>query len=303
MAKVNGIKRLCLNNKPYFHKGILDQGYFPEGGYTPKEESVYENDIKMVKEMGFNTIRKHCKIEPLIWYHYCDTHGILVWQDFVNGGGIYKKFAMIHPLFTNVHARDSRYAHFSRKNEEGKQQYLEEIKETLYQLYNCVSIAMWVPFNEGWGQFDSKEIMERILAFDDTRHIDPASGWSDQHSGELCSRHVYFKKVRFQKDRYKRVLILSEFGGFAYVVEGHHGIGKFFGYKKVESQKDLEEAYIKCIENEIMPAIEQGLSAFIYTQLSDVEGELNGLVTNDRRVEKISRAVLMALHKKIKINI
>lgn len=301
VEEVNGIKRLCLNNKPYFYKGILDQGYFPEGGYTPKDESVYKNDIDMIKEMGFNMIRKHCKIEPLTWYHYCDTHGIIVWQDFVNGGEKYKKCATTHPLFTNIHVRDSRYGHFSRKDEEGRQQYLEEIKETLHQLYNSVSIAMWIPFNEGWGQFDSTEIMERVLKFDDTRFIDPASGWSDQHRGAFCSRHVYFKKYRFKKDRYKRAVILSEFGGFYCEIPGHLSEEKEFGYKKMESQEEFEKKYIECMEKEIMPAVEKGLSAFVYTQLSDVEGERNGLVTNDRSVEKINRTVLQALHEKIKI--
>jgi beta-galactosidase/beta-glucuronidase len=302
IEEVNGVKRLCLNNKPYIHKGILDQGYYPEGGYTPKEESVYAKDIQTVKEMGFNTIRKHCKIEPLLWYHYCDKNGILVWQDFVNGGEKYKKWATVHPLFTNFHAKDSRYAHFARRNEAGRKQYLEEIKETLHQLYNCVSIAMWVPFNEGWGQFDSVDIRNRILDFDDTRHIDPASGWSDQHVGDISSKHVYFKKYRFKKDRQKRAVILSEFGGFSLPIEGHIAAFKEFGYKKLGTQKELEEAYIACMEKEIKPAVKKGLSAFIYTQLTDVEGEVNGLLTNDRSVEKISRAVLQALHNEIQID-
>lgn len=301
VEEVRGVKRLCLNNKPYVHKGILDQGYFPDGGYTPLTEEVYQYDIDMVKEMGFNTIRKHCKIEPLTWYHYCDRKGILVWQDMVNGGEKYSKFAIIHPLFTNIHARDSRYIHFARRNEAGRQQYLEEVKETLYQLYNSVCIAMWVPFNEGWGQFDSTEIMERILALDTTRHIDPASGWCDQRKGEISSKHVYFRKYRYRKDRRKRATIVSEFGGLLCVIEGHHGAYKEFGYRKAETIEELEELYINMMEEEIVPATRKGLSAFIYTQLSDVEGECNGLITFDRKIEKMSREKLKTLHDSIGI--
>lgn len=301
VEEINGVKRLCLNNKPYIHKGILDQGYYPDGRYTPLKEEVYKQDIDMVKEMGFNTIRKHCKIEPLTWYHYCDKNGILVWQDIVNGGEKYQKLAITHPLFTNMHARDSRYAHFSRRNEAGRQQYLEEAKETLYQLHNCVSIAMWVPFNEGWGQFDSTEMMERILELDTTRHIDPASGWCDQKKGEISSKHVYFRKYRYRKDRHRRATILSEFGGLLCTIEGHHGAYKEFGYRKVETVEELEEMYENMMEEEIKPAIRKGLSAFIYTQLSDVEGECNGLVTFDRKIEKINREKLKLIHESIKI--
>ncbi len=296
-----GVKRLCLNNKPYIHKGILDQGYYPDGSYTPKDEEVMYQDIDQMKAMGFNTIRKHVKIEPMTWYHHCDVNGILVWQDMVNGGTMYNDFLVKHPLITGLHAKDSRYKRFFRKSEESRKQYLEETKETLYQLYNAVCIAMWVPFNEGWGQFDSTDVMDRILKLDSTRTIDPASGWSDQKSGELVSEHVYFKKYKFKKDRHHRAVALSEFGGFQLSIEGHHGIEAEYGYKHLDTQEEFEEAYRKMMEEEIAPAVKSGLTAFIYTQFTDVEGERNGLVTFDRKIEKISRESLKKIHDAIEI--
>ena len=175
-----GTARLFLNNKPYFHTGLLDQGYYPDGLYTPPSDEAMIFDIQTAKEHGFNMLRKHIKIEPLRFYYHCDRLGMLVWQDMVNGGGSYRFLTISSPIVTGVHWKDNRYKWFARESREGRLQYYKELDETVRHLYNAVSIAMWVPFNEGWGQFDAAEAVRRILALDKTRSIDHASGWHDQ---------------------------------------------------------------------------------------------------------------------------
>ena len=282
-----GIRRLFLNGKPYFHCGVLDQGYFPGGMYTALTDEAMIRDIESAKALGFNMIRKHIKIEPLRWYYHCDRLGMLVWQDMPNGGGKYSLFTVSAPLVTGIHLRDSHYRLFSRPDPEGRAQYKKELSEMIDHLYNCVCIAMWVPFNEGWGQFDAREILEQIEALDQSRTVDHASGWHDQKIGEIRSMHVYFRKFRLPKDKPGRAQVLSEFGGYNYKISGHGEGKKNFGYRRIESREDFANALSNLIENEILPAQEKGLSACVYTQLSDVEDELNGLLTFDREQYKI----------------
>lgn len=282
-----GVKRLFLNNKPYFHNGLLDQGYYSDGMYTPPSDEAMIFDIQTAKDMGFNMLRKHIKIEPLRWYYHCDRIGMLVWQDMMNGGGEYKPMTITSPLVTGIHFNDHHYKRFAREDEDGRRQYYVELDEMIRHLYNAVSIAMWVPFNEGWGQFDAAEAVRRILEQDKTRTIDHASGWHDQKIGEIKSLHVYFKKYRFKPDSYGRAVVLSEFGGYNYRVDGHCFNERDFGYKRFETAEALLEAYKNLYENEILPAKEKGLCATVYTQLTDVEDELNGLITYDRRVVKM----------------
>ncbi len=286
-ADRDGIKRLFLNNSPYFHNGLLDQGYYSDGMYTPPSDEAMIFDIQTAKNMGFNMLRKHIKIEPLRWYYHCDRIGMLVWQDMTNGGGDYRFMTISAPVMTARHIKDNQYRRFAREDEEGRGQYYRELDEMVNHLYNAVSIAMWVPFNEGWGQFDAKEAVKRILKLDTTRTIDHASGWHDQFIGEIKSLHVYFKKYVFKKDKLNRAVVLSEFGGYNFRVNGHCFNDRDFGYKRFESEEAFLEAYSNLYEKQIIPAVRQGLCASVYTQLTDVEDELNGLITYDRRVIKL----------------
>ena len=186
----NGMPRLFLNNKPYFHNGLLDQGYYPDGFLTPPSNEAMEYDVKAVKKMGFNMLRKHIKIEPLLWYHYCDVNGILVWQDMVNGGGKYGLEVSVLP-FIGVNLDDTNYKTFKRTDASQRESYYKELREMLDALYNCPCIAVWVPFNEGWGQFDSAKAYKFIKEFDKTRVVDSTSGWHDRGVTDVISKHIY----------------------------------------------------------------------------------------------------------------
>lgn len=296
-----GIKRLFLNNKPYFHNGLLDQGYYSDGMYTAPSDEAMIFDIQTAKDMGFNMLRKHIKIEPLRWYYHCDRIGMLVWQDMMNGGGSYRNMTIISPLITGIHFKDSHYKWFARENAEGRRQYYIELDEMIRHLYNVVSIAMWVPFNEGWGQFDANKAVQRILKLDKTRTIDHASGWHDQKIGEIKSLHVYFRKYRFKPDKQGRAVVLSEFGGYNLRVSGHSFSEKDFGYKRFETAGALLKAYQDLYENEILTAKKKGLCAAVYTELTDVEDELNGLISYDRKVIKLPVEKIKEINEKIRI--
>lgn len=295
----NGIKRLALNNKPIFMKGVLDQGYYKEGLLTPSSYLEYEKDITLVKELGFNTIRKHIKIEMPRWYFECDKQGIIVWQDFVNGGEHYKLSTITFPLITNIHLDDHNYNKFSRNNEQGRIEAIQEFKDTINYLYNSPCIALWTIFNEGWGQFDAKEMLEELEKIDSNRLFDHASGWHDQGIGDIKSLHVYFKHVKLPKNE-KRAIILSEFGGLVLPIKGHQIKGNSV-YKKYKNQDEWLKAYKKLIAKDIIKNIPNGLSASIYTQLSDVEEEVNGFVTFDRQIIKIETSKIKEINDDIKL--
>ncbi len=291
-----GTPRLFLNNEPYFHNGVLDQGYWPDGLYTAPSDEAMVYDITLMKELGFNTLRKHIKIEPLRWYYHCDRLGMLVWQDMVNGGGIYDKAAISLPLiFGNAH-RDSDYAYFAREEVRGREAYARELSETVMLLYNTPCVAMWVPFNEGWGQFEANQAVEAIRMLDDTRTIDHASGWHDQKGGDVKSLHVYYKPYRFSKDTLGRAVVLSEFGGYSQHIAEHSFSQKEFGYKRFKTADALVSAFEKLYQREVIPAKAKGLSAAIYTQLSDVEQETNGFVTYDREIVKMEATRVLAIN-------
>ncbi len=284
----NGVKRLLLNGKPYFHNGVLDQGWWPDGLYTAPSDEALEFDIQTAKAMGFNMLRKHVKVEPARWYYHCDRLGMLVWQDMPNGGGKYSAAVVSAPLLTGWHMRDDKYGAFGRKSERGRREFTAELKEMVLALYNCPCIAMWVPFNEGWGQFDAEENVEAILSIDRTRTIDHASGWHDQGIGDIKSLHVYFDEYRFTPDKQGRCVVLSEFGGYTCRIDGHSMNEKAFGYKKFKTPAELRAGLMALYDGQIRPAVRKGLSATVYTQLTDVEDELNGLLTYDRRVLKLA---------------
>ena len=282
-----GIKRLFLNNKPYFHNGVLDQGYWSDGYYTAPTDEALKYDIIKMKEMGFNMLRKHIKVEPMRWYYHCDTIGIIVWQDMVSGGSFYNPIVTMITPALQISLPDNWYSFFGRGTEESRNTYYRELKEMINQLYNVPCISTWVPFNEGWGQFDALKSVDFIKELDQTRYIDHASGFHDQHGGDFNSLHIYFGNIAFDEDKYGRVVALSEFGGYSYIVDGHCGSDHYFGYFKYKTKEEYNDAYKKLILEQIVPSVSKGLSAIVYTQLSDVEDEVNGFITYDRKVIKI----------------
>lgn len=301
-----GYKRLGLNNEPIFHTGVLDQGYWSDGMLTPPSNAALEYDVKLVKSMGFNMIRKHIKIEPLRWYYHCDKEGILVWQDLVNGGTAYNLLFIGALALFEIHVKDDNelaYACLARKDKEGREEFEREMRITMNHLKNVVSLSVWVPFNEGWGQFDSVRITEEMKKIDPTRIIDSVSGWNDQgkKSSDLKSRHIYFKPIRVPIFD-KRCQVLSEFGGYSMPTKDHmYSPDKVFGYRLYKRPEKLAEGFRRLYDNVIQPKIAKGLSATVYTQVSDVEEELNGLVTYDRKVVKLPANVVKACNEKLKI--
>lgn len=292
----HGKKRLFLNNEPYFHNGLLDQGYWSDSLMTPPSDEAMIFDIQTMKGMGYNMLRKHIKIEPMRWYYHCDRLGMLVWQDMVCGGTNIQT-----PDFTGEFISDGEenYAQFGRDLPESRESYYTELTDTVEQLFNCPCIAMWVPFNEGWGQFDSLSAVRRIRELDPTRTVDHASGWHDQGGSDVYSVHVYCRPYVHNDDKKGRAVVLSEFGGYNLTIEGHTYEGKVFGYRAMETESDLEEKLTRLYEDEILPAKEKGLSAAVYTQVSDVEVELNGLMTYDRRIIKVRSEVMRSFNKKL----
>ena len=292
-------KRLFLNGKPYFMNGVLDQGYFSDGLLTPPSDKAMYDEIKMLKDMGFNMIRKHIKIEPMRWYYHCDRLGMIVWQDFVNGGGEYK-FSHIGVMpFLGFKHRDSDYKYFSRENKEGRDEYYQAMEETVSALKNVPSIGVWVPFNEGWGQFDSHEVTKRLLSLDDTRLIDSVSGWHDQGKDKttMLSLHTYYTPLKAPKD--PRPVVLSEFGGYSMKIADHVYSEKEFGYKIFKDEASLCKALSTLYLKKLLPLIPKGLSACVYTQVSDVEEEINGLITYDRARVKVPIEFMKSINDKI----
>lgn len=297
-----GMLRFFLNNEPFFFNGVLDQGYWPESLLTAPTEEALQYDIVKLKELGYNTIRKHIKIEPDRFYYLCDKLGLVVWQDMPNGGGDYN---LLHVMYlTNVFSwygrkiKDNHYRVFARKDEAGRRQYYEDLKGMVEQLYNYPCIAVWVPFNEGWGQFDATKATELIRSLDDTRLVNEACGWFDQQGGDMYSIHNYLRKLKVkpQKDR---GVALTEFGGYAFPIPGHMACDRKFGYKNYKTKEELTAGYKRLWEEEIYPNLEKGLSSSIYTQTSDIEEEINGLMTYDREENKFVEEELKALHKKL----
>ena len=282
VKQVGAYQRLCLNGKPYFFHGLLDQGYWPDGLFTPATPECYADDILMMKKLGFNTLRKHIKVEPEEFYYQCDRLGMIVWQDMVNNSDY--NFIRDTALPTvGIQTLPDRNLH---KDEFSRKRFLEAMEATVNQLKNHPSICYWTIFNEAWGQFDSDNVYEQFRKLDDTRFIDSTSGWFRQKKSDVDSRHVYFRKVNLKAG--KKPLVLSEFGGKTYKTEGHiFNPDKSYGYGGCDTLDALNEALVKLYMEEIVPCVKNGLCAAIYTQVSDVEDEINGLVTYDRKVEKV----------------
>jgi hypothetical protein len=263
-----GINRLLLNNEPLFQYGTLDQGWWPDGLYTAPTDEALRSDIEILKDLGFNMTRKHVKVEPARWYYHCDRLGLLVWQDMPNGD-----------------------SHIGRgdpdleRTEESAQNYMRELRELIDLLHNQPSVVVWVPFNEGWGQFDTGGVLSWVKEYDPTRLVDGPSGWSDRGSGDIHDIHSYPGPAMVDPEP-DRAVVLGEFGGLGLPVAGHLWRNRDnWGYRTYETREELWADYSRLIE-ELEPMIEAGLAAAIYTQTTDVEIEVNGLMTYDRAVVK-----------------
>ena len=300
MQGADSLARICLNGKPLFHNGLLDQGYWSDGMYTAPSDEAMVWELSEVKRLGFNMLRKHIKIEPLRWYYHCDRLGLLVWQDFVSGGGPYGKFISQYLPFIGIHVADStKRSGFGRCNKKGRAVFERDMVRTAELLGNVVSLAVWVPFNEGWGQFDASRITDALRAMDNTRLVDHASGWHDQQCGDFASHHVYYKPFRMPPDAMKRIQALTEFGGYSLPTAGHMASQRLFGYRMYKSRESFTEAFRQLYAAQVIPKIKRGLSAAIYTQLSDVEDEINGLFTSDRAELKADSAMLQAVNQAV----
>lgn len=285
-----GKSGICLNHVPYFQNGILDQGYWPESLMTPPGDEAMLYDIRTAKRLGFNMIRKHCKIEPMRWYYLCDREGMIVWQDMINGGATYNFFLSCYlPSFINQFKKSKdnfyKYPFSSRTDEKGRTEWKRDCRNTIQQLYNAPCICTWVLFNEGWGQFDAAQNTVFAKKYDNTRLIDSASGWFDQHSGDIKSEHVYFFDVKMEK--HNRAFALSEYGGYGVLIPKHSYSDNAFGYHNYDTVEEFQEGY-RNLWNQIEDLRKEGMSAAVYTQLTDIEEEINGILTYDRKVNKLS---------------
>ena len=296
VKEVDGYQRLCLNGKPYFFHGLLDQGYWPDGLFTPAAPELYTEDILAMKRLGFNTLRKHIKVEPEEFYYQCDKLGMIVFQDMVNNG-VYNFFR--DTALPTIGLQKLPDKHLNR-NRNARREFLRQMKMTVNQLKNHPSICYWTIFNEGWGQFDSDNVYEQFIKLDDTRFIDTTSGWFRRKETQVDSRHVYFRPVKLKAA--DKPLVLSEFGGYTYKPEGHvFNTEETYGYGKFESVEKYADAVEKLYLTEILPAIDNGLCAAIYTQVSDIEDETNGILTYDRKVCKLEEKRMLAIAEALRL--
>ena len=287
--------QLLLNNKPFFFNGLLDQGYYSDGIYTPATLEAYKDDIIKMKEFGFNTLRKHIKIEPLLFYYLCDKIGMIVFQDFVNNSN----YSFI---------RDTALPTIGFKNfddtkrwipQENKDIFIKTMEETVSLLYNTPSIGYWTIFNEGWGQFESSKAYEHLLSIDSTRIIDSHSGWFNGGKTDVSSLHIYFKPLFIEET--DKPIIISEFGGYSYKIQDHSfNLDNNYGYRIYNDQESFQNGFIDLYKNEVIPLFKKGLYGCIYTQVSDVEDETNGILTYDRKVCKLDKDIISKLFEELK---
>lgn len=288
-------KDILLNGKPYFFHGLLDQGYFSDGIFLPATPEGYEFDILTMKDLGFNTLRKHIKLEPEIFYYYCDKYGMVVFQDFINNG----PYSFLIDTALPTAGPRKGVSHFATKK---RRELFENCAEDMMTcLYSHPCVCYYTIFNEGWGQYDADKMYEKFTALDPTRIYDSTSGWFKERESDVQSEHIYFKPVKIKATDGKP-LVLSEFGGYSCKIPEHSfNTEKTYGYRYYsetsEFQKDLTELY----EKEIIPCLEnEGLCAAILTQVSDVEDETNGLVTYDRKIIKVDCCEMRRIADKLK---
>lgn len=278
--KRNGISRICLNGEPIFFNGVLDQGYYPQGLFLPEDIDAYARDILLMKEMSFNTLRKHIKIEPERFYYECDRLGMLVVQDMVNSGDYSFLRDTVLPTIGMKKMTDK------KKMGSREKFFLEHMRQTAAYLHEHPCVIAFTIFNEGWGQFNSDAAYRMLKTEEPSRLIDSTSGWFAQSESDFDSEHVYFKTVSLKPG--ERPMFLSECGGFVYDVHPHERKGAVWGYGRCLDSSELTQRIEDIYRKMIIPAIGKGLCGSIYTQLSDVENELNGLLTYDRREVKVN---------------
>ena len=281
ICDTGGVLRLTLNKKPYLFNGLLDQGYFPDGLFLPATPDGYENDILTAKKLGFNMLRKHIKIEPPIFYHLCDKLGIAVFQDMVNNS----KYSFLRDTALPTLGLKKRSDKNAHKNPISRKAFENCMRGTANTLYNYPSVVYYTVFNEGWGQFCADEMYGKLKEEDKTRIIDATSGWFFRTESDVDSHHVYFKKLKCTPE--SRPLVVSEFGGYSCRINGHLFSDKNYGYSTYKTREEYEDAVCALYTEQVLPLVRMGASAFVYTQVSDVEDETNGLLTYDRRVLKV----------------
>ena len=286
VREIGGVQRICLNGEPYLFNGLLDQGYYPDGIFLPATEEGFADDIRMAKSSGFNMLRKHIKIEPMIFYYLCDKLGIAVFQDMINNGNYSFFKDTVLPTVSTVTLQKMSDKRFNR-NKEARAIFEDTMYKSADHLYNVPSIVYYTVFNEGWGQFNADEMYAKLKAFDPTRIIDATSGWFRRHDSDVDSRHIYFRALK-PKKLDGRPLVISEFGGYAHGVDGHRYSEKIYGYRVFGTKTEYEDAVCQLYDTEVRALVKEGASAFVYTQVSDVEDEINGLVTYDREIVKIN---------------
>ena len=293
--EINGHTRLCLNGEPVFLHGVLDQGYFEDGLFLPRSPEEYERDVLRMKELGFNTLRKHIKIEPEEFYYACDRLGMLVIQDMVNSGRYNWLIDTKLPNDVTKKRPDRlpgdpvRRAFFER-----------HCRQTLDHLYNHPCIVGYTIFNEGWGQYDSDRIYRALKKEDPTRFFDSTSGWFAQEESDVQSEHIYFRNAVLRAERPGQFLLLSECGGYSRRVAGHVSEQvKNYGYGTADTREALTGQIETLFREMVFPSIPNGLCGCIYTQLSDVEGETNGLYTYDREVCKVDASAMLRIRERL----
>ena len=295
IREMDRINRVCLNGKPIFMHGLLDQGYYSDGIYLPAEPEEYERDILRMKELGFNMLRKHIKVEPEAFYYYCDRHGMLVMQDMVNNGGYSFIFDTALPTIGMKKRKDT-----GKKIGKTQKVFMEHTKQTMEHLYNHPCIVAYTIFNEAWGQFHSDMMYDYVKEIDSTRLIDSTSGWFWQEKNDFDSEHIYFKVIDLEPKA--RPLFVSECGGYTRAIDGHcYAKYASYGYGGANSEKELTDMIVHMYEKMIRPGIKDGVCGCIYTQVSDVEDEVNGLYTYDRKVCKVDKARMRELAETLKV--
>ena len=283
-----GIVRLQLNNKDLFHFGPLDQGWWPDGLYTAPTDEALEYDVVKTKELGFNMIRKHVKVEPARWYTHCDRHGIIVWQDMPNGDRGPEEWQM-HRYFDGVERI---------RSAESEANFRKEWKEIMDYLYSYPSVGVWVPFNEAWGQFKTPEIVEWTKQYDPSRLVNPASGGNHYTVGDMLDLHQYPAPKLYLYDA-QRATVLGEYGGIGWANKEHlWEPDRNWGYVQFNSAKEVTDEYVKYAE-QLKQLIRQGFSAAVYTQTTDVEVEVNGLMTYDRKLVKVDEERVRKVNREI----
>ena len=297
IKKVGQYQRLCLNGKPYFFHGLLDQGYWPEGLLTPPSPQSYVDDILNMKKLGFNMLRKHIKVEMEEFYYQCDRLGMIVFQDMVNNGEYsYVRDTVLPTISLAYQKRGDKMLH---RDELTQAMFELAMEGMVKQLKNHPCICAWTIFNEGWGQFDADRVYGQFRQLDDTRFIDTTSGWFRRKKTDLDSRHVYFRKVNLKAG--DKPLFLSEFGGYSCKVAGHSfNPDETYGYGKFTEREPFVKAFTSLYMDQVVPHVRKGLCAAVYTQVSDVEDETNGLVTYDRAIEKLTPAETLPIAQALK---